>query len=88
MVNFDGNGNWFWSTTKWRKLVKFQEPTNLNFPPSDTVASISTSSLNLLPTFFGSILTSASNLQAEINSETEQKEEKLSNPADEKVFFF
>ena len=41
-----------------------------------------------MPTFSGSILTSASNLQAEINSETEQKEEKLSNPADEKVFFF
>ena len=53
---------------------------NLNLPPSDTVASISTSSLNLLPTFSGSILTSASNLQAEINSEAEQKEENSSNP--------
>jgi hypothetical protein len=52
---------------------------NLNLPPSDTVASISTSSLNLLPTFSGSILTSASNLQAEINSVAEQKEENSSN---------
>ena len=53
---------------------------NLNLPPSDTVTSISTSSLNLLPTFSGSILTSASNLQAEINSEeAEQREENSSN---------
>ena len=54
---------------------------NLNLPPSDTVTSISTSSLNLLPTFSGSILTSASNLQAEINSEAaEEREENSSNP--------
>merc|ERR550534_2322856 len=52
---------------------------NLILPPRDTVASISTSSLNLLPTFSGSILTSASNLQAEISSEAEQKEENSSN---------
>merc|ERR1719203_1885851 len=67
---------------------------NLNLPLSDTVTSISTSSLNLLPTFSGSILTSASNLQAENNSEAEQKEENSSNnpktktrqiPPDEKV---
>ena len=53
---------------------------NLNLPLCNTAASISTSSLDLLPTFSGSILTSASNLQAEINSEAEEKEENLSNP--------